>query len=200
MPRPARFSVDDLLDAALATFARDGAAGLTMAAVARQAEAPSGSLYHRFAGRDELVAALWLRTIERFQDEWVTALDAVEDPLDAADTATEVLFAWVDAHPAEARLLLTHHRDDLRTGPWEGEVRHRADLLAAQADHAITRLADALGRDPGEVVYAVAAVPLAAVRQSLRDGRSVPPGVRAAARRAVRAALAPGPPDQHHRR
>jgi AcrR family transcriptional regulator len=44
MPRPARFTLDELLDAAAALLAADGASAVTMSAVARAADAPSGSM------------------------------------------------------------------------------------------------------------------------------------------------------------
>ena len=48
MPRPAIFTLDELLDAAAALLAADGPSAVTMSAVARAAGAPSGSMYHRF--------------------------------------------------------------------------------------------------------------------------------------------------------
>ena len=58
MPRPARFTLDELLDAAAALLAADGPAAVTMSAVARAAHAPSGSMYHRFPTRAALCGEL----------------------------------------------------------------------------------------------------------------------------------------------
>ena len=66
MPRPASFTLDELLDAAAALLAADGPAAVTMSAVARAAGAPSGSMYHRFPTRAALCGELWIRTEERF--------------------------------------------------------------------------------------------------------------------------------------
>ncbi|MEJ7734392.1 MAG: TetR family transcriptional regulator [Polyangiaceae bacterium] len=46
--RPAKFDREELLDAALALVAEGGPAALTLAALARAAGAPTGSIYHRF--------------------------------------------------------------------------------------------------------------------------------------------------------
>ena len=54
MPRPAIFTLDELLDAAAALLAADGPSAVTMSAVARAAGAPSGSMYHRFPTRAAL--------------------------------------------------------------------------------------------------------------------------------------------------
>ena len=66
MPRPARFTLDELLDAAAALLAADGPSAVTMSAVARAAHAPSGSMYHRFPTRAALCGELWIRTERRF--------------------------------------------------------------------------------------------------------------------------------------
>jgi AcrR family transcriptional regulator len=76
MPRPARFDADELLDHAVALTAAEGPAAVTMARVARAAGAPSGSVYYRFPSRAELLAALWLRTVGRFQDGFLEAIEA----------------------------------------------------------------------------------------------------------------------------
>ncbi|MCG7527704.1 TetR/AcrR family transcriptional regulator, partial [Streptomyces sp. OfavH-34-F] len=76
MARPPRFSTEQLLDAAVPLAAASGPAGVTMSAVAQATGAPSGSVYHRFPGRDALLAEVWLRTVERFQDGWFAAVDA----------------------------------------------------------------------------------------------------------------------------
>src|SRR5690606_14827873 len=105
MGRPPRHDVDRLLDAAAALVAEGGPGAATMTAVARAASAPSGSVYHRFPGRPALLAALWLRTVERFQQGFLAALDT-DPPAQAAPAAARHVVAWCRAHPNEARILL----------------------------------------------------------------------------------------------
>ena len=62
MARPAKFSLDDLLDAAGRVLLEKGR-DITMAQIADAAGAPTGSVYHRFASREELLIRLWLRSI-----------------------------------------------------------------------------------------------------------------------------------------
>ena len=49
-------------------------AAATVSRIATSVGAPVGSVYHRFASRDVLMAELWLRTITRFQDGYLAAL------------------------------------------------------------------------------------------------------------------------------
>ena len=63
MARPAKFSLDDLLDAAGRVLLEKGR-DITMAQIADAAGAPTGSVYHRFASREELLIRLWLRSIK----------------------------------------------------------------------------------------------------------------------------------------
>ena len=75
MARPARFTEQDLLRAATEVAAERGPAGATVAAIAKAAGAPTGSLYYRFASRDLLLGRLWLELIGRFQAGWIEALE-----------------------------------------------------------------------------------------------------------------------------
>jgi len=68
MSRPAKFSHSDIVDATARLAARDGPARATMASIAAELRAPTGSLYHRFASRDILLGEVvpLLDLIERF--------------------------------------------------------------------------------------------------------------------------------------
>lgn len=66
MARPARFTDDDILDAALVCVAVNGP-NISIADISRQLDGPVGSIYHRFASRDVLMVRLWLRSVQRFQ-------------------------------------------------------------------------------------------------------------------------------------
>lgn len=78
MARPAKFTVDQILDAATTVVGRVGAAA-TIAQVAQQLGAPVGSLYYRFASREDLMISLWVRSIRRFHEGLVVAA-AEPDP------------------------------------------------------------------------------------------------------------------------
>lgn len=177
MARPPRFDLDQLLDAAVRLAAASGPGGVTMSAVAKGVDAPSGSVYHRFAGRTVLLAEVWLRTVERFQEGWFAALEGEADPRRAGSAAARHVVAWSRAHPEEAALLLYGARDFGRT-EWSGEHAERADRGHQRVRAAVTSLAAALGAtEPAareRVSLAVIDLPLSLVRRHLRAGEALP--------------------------
>ncbi|MFI5912568.1 helix-turn-helix domain-containing protein [Dactylosporangium sp. NPDC051541] len=164
MGRPARHDADSLLDAAVRLVAAGGPKALTMAAVARAAGGPSGSVYHRFAGRPSLAAALWLRTVERFQAGFFAALAAGRP----AGAARHVV-AWCREHPGEANVLL-YRADDFDREHWSDEERAALDAMNRRAVHALRDL----GGDFDKVVLALVDLPSALVRRHLRAGGEIP--------------------------
>lgn len=172
MGRPAKFTEDDILAAALALAAGSGPAAVTMTAIATRLQAPTGSLYHRFASRDLLLASLWIRSTLRFQRGFIDALDA--DDVQAAALHTP---RWCRQHLAEARILLLYRRQDL-IAAWPAE-------LGAELDQLNSRLSDALGafvaRHPGldleRLIFVTVDTPYGAVRRHLLADRPPPPQV-----------------------
>ncbi|MBQ1124340.1 TetR/AcrR family transcriptional regulator [Streptomyces sp. B15] len=177
MARPPRFDTDQLLDAAVRLAASFGPAGVTMAAVAKEAGAPSGSLYHRFAGRSALLAEVWLRTVERFQDSYARVLAAHDDAREAGRAAARHVVAWSRAHPEETRLLLYGPGDFGREG-WAQEYRSRAERGNRRIFGELDSLAATLGVQDTEAVerltLALVDLPLSVVRRHLREGGTLP--------------------------
>ncbi|MFD7234518.1 TetR/AcrR family transcriptional regulator [Streptomyces syringium] len=177
MARPPRFNLDQLLDAAVRLAAASGPAGVTMSAVAKEVGAPSGSVYHRFAGRTVLLAEVWLRTVEHFQEGWFAALEGETDPRRAGSAAARHVLAWSRAHPQEAALLLYGARDFGRA-EWPGEQADRADRGHRRVRDAVAGLATALGATDTaareRVSLAVIDLPLSLVRRHLRAGEALP--------------------------
>jgi AcrR family transcriptional regulator len=195
MGRPARFDADQLLDDALALAAEGGPEAVTMAAVAQRAGAPSGSLYHRFAGRPALLAALWLRTVADFQAGYLAALedDGVQ-PREAAVAAARLVVAYSRAHPDAAAVLL-QGATAFGAADWPAAALETARGHARDVDEAVRRLAGRLGLRGAEgrerVTLAVVDVPYAVVRRHLRAAGSVPPRAERQVAAAVAAILAP---------
>jgi AcrR family transcriptional regulator len=148
-------------------------------------------VYHRFGSRDQLAAALWMRTVERFDAEVVSVLAAPGDPTEVAVLAARAMVGWTEANPIDALILSMFRREDLIGG----ELGDRATALGRRQAAAISSLADRLGREPDEVAFAVAGIPMAAVRGPIERRSPIPSWVADAVERAVRAALAgPAPP------
>ncbi|WP_242906781.1 TetR family transcriptional regulator [Actinomadura terrae] len=173
MGRPPRHDVGRLLDVAV-ELAADGPGRVTVAAVARAAGAPSGSVYHRFEGLPALRAALWLRTVERFQAGFLDALRG-EPPERAAGEAARHVVAWSRAHPAEARVLL-HGRSALDEDGWPERDRARLGETDRRVGAAVRDLAGRLGVEEERAAVAVIDLPYAIVRRHLLGGGTIAPG------------------------
>jgi AcrR family transcriptional regulator len=157
--RPAKFTHDQLLDAARDAVALHGRAA-TLGQVCAIVGAPTGSVYHRFPTRDHLFVALWLRAVRRFH---VGLLDAAALPDVHGALAAAVLHIprYCREHPAEA-LALTLYRQQVlaRTAPADlaDDVRTVNDRIAAAT-------ADLCRRRYGTVSEHLLTVVTTAVRQ-----------------------------------
>jgi AcrR family transcriptional regulator len=163
----AKFTQMDFLSAAMAIVSTHGPASVTIASITGLLKAPTGSFYHRFASRNVLLGALWLRTVLSFQEGISAALDAGDGLRAALHTP-----AWVRAHLEEARLLLLYDRNDFVQGEWPEELRERVAEMTQRMEGGAQRRARVIfGHDgPTEVRLAqflITEVPVAAVRQHL---------------------------------
>ena len=165
MGRRAKFSEDQILDAALAVTAEGGPGSATIGAIAGRLGAPSGSLYHRFGSRDLLMATLWTRTVRRFQRGFVAALAAGD-----AEGAALHTPRWCRAHPDETAVLLLYRRQDLAAA-WPAELAGDLDALNAEVSDALDSFPGA-GRE--RLAFATVDVPYGAVRRYLAAGRPPP--------------------------
>nr|WSX47812.1 TetR/AcrR family transcriptional regulator [Streptomyces sp. NBC_00974] len=178
MARPPRFDTDQLLDAAVHLAAAGGPAAVTMSAVAQAVGAPSGSVYHRFAGRTALLAEVWLRTVESFQQGYVAVLDGEPDPRRAARAGSRYVVGWSRENPEKAALLL-YGAADFGRADWSAEHAARADSGNGRVFAVLGGLAEALGATDEQakerVTVALVDLPLSVVRRYLRAGTPLPP-------------------------
>ena len=183
MPRPARYSVDALLDAAAALLAADGPAAVTMSAVARAVGAPSGSVYHRFPTRAALCGGLWLRTEERFQGGFTDALASPGDVGGASEAtggvtarcvaAARFTVQWCRTHPDEAQVLLAG-ADALGRSEWPDSATKRRDEVHRTLQRALDGIRDEIDVDPDRLRAALMDVPYAVVRRYLVARQTIP--------------------------
>ena len=89
---------------------------LTIAAVADAAGTPVGSIYHRYASRDDILAALWLELVEEFQARFLAHARARRLRWRRGWPRSRFVCRWVRRHPREARLMLLHRREDFAAG------------------------------------------------------------------------------------
>jgi len=197
MGRPAKYTEDQILDSALAAMAAGGDPGTTtVAAIAAGLGAPIGSIYHRFASRELLLAHLWTRTVREFQHGFLAAL--TDDDLDtAADDAALHVVRWSREHLPQAQLLVLHRREALAARWPEGLGGQLAELNksveSALKDYARWRYGRAGAAEQQRVVFALVDVPAAAVRRFLLKGLPPPPSVEHLVTAASRCVLAARP-------
>jgi AcrR family transcriptional regulator len=183
MPRPALYDADELMDAARGLILERGPRSAGIREIARRSGAPSGSLYHRFGSRDNLVGITWLRAVRRFQSGF---LDALADEI--PERAVERAIAWsVDyalSEPADTRLLLSHGRRDLLDGNPGAHLAAQIALVNEELEQAVCALARRLfgaltARNVERVTYAVIDLPSAVLRRHVLAGtlsrRAIPP-------------------------
>jgi AcrR family transcriptional regulator len=174
MGRPARHARSTILDCAKRVSAEVGPQNLTIAAVAERAGAPVGSIYHRYASRHEILAAVWLDLVEQFQGRFLASLEG-SDPAAAAVAAVRYTCSWVRHHPREARLMLLHRREDFAAAHWPQSYRRRAEKLAAEAGESLRRYTvRLLGRCRAQelriVRFILVDLPTAALKRDIEAG------------------------------
>jgi AcrR family transcriptional regulator len=186
----AKFNQADFLTAAMTIAAERGPAAVTVASVVQLLNAPTGSFYHRFASRNVLLGALWLRTVLDFQQGLTAALDA-GDGLRAALHTPQ----WAREHPEQGRLLLLYDRADFVQGEWPEELRERvAEMNERMEAGSLRRARVVFGEDGPEeqrlAQFLIATVPVAAIRQDLLRREPPPPLVDQLIRTTYRAVVA----------
>jgi AcrR family transcriptional regulator len=168
---PRKHETDAILDAARALVLAEGPRAAGVAAIAKASGAPVGTLYHRFGNRDGILAATWLRALDRFQSLAVAA--SADSAVEAAVAMALSSIEFARGFPGDARLLLTVRPQDLvdadggalvtaitsRNAPLIERLRQLARELYGVDDR---RSLDALQR-------AVVDLPYAAVRRHVAD-------------------------------
>lgn len=195
MGRTARYSDESILHAALALVSEDDAHGTTAVAIASRLGAPSGSIYHRFASRDLILARLWIRTVKRFQEGFLRAV-GLHDPTEAAEAVVTHTLAWSIEHRNEARVLTMYRREDL-IALWPDELSEELSTLNDQVKHAVLafterRFGTVTDETAGLARFAVIGLPYAAARQAILDDKPPAPWLREAVTAAALAALSRG--------
>lgn len=169
MARPATHTPEAFLDCAVELFAERGARAVTMAAVAKAAKAPSGSVYHRFRDRPALLAALWLRAVSAFGEAFLDQLGEVPTPADAVETAAWMI-EWCRRHPRDA-VVLNAGRSAFSPESWTADATSVLETVENARDRAVRgrleQVAQAGGRPVDEVIFAVVEMPLVVVRRHL---------------------------------
>jgi AcrR family transcriptional regulator len=172
MAPPRKHETDVILDAARALVLEGGPRAASVAAIAKSSGAPAGTLYHRFGNRDGILAAAWLRALERFQSRAMAA-DS-DTPADTAVAMAVAAISFARDLPEDARLLLTIRPTDLLDEEPDAKFQETVAAMNAPLTERVGVLARKLyGRKDSRSVDAVARaivdLPYAVVRRHARD-------------------------------
>lgn len=194
MGRTAKFARKDLALAALRLAADRGPQAVTIAAIAAETGAPTGSIYHRYSSREELLAEIWMDVVESFQAGFIERLAEAAD-VEGAVAAAIYMAEWVREHALEARLLLLHRRQDFVAGEWPASLVERAAALEPAMGMALSAFAKrALQRSDRDLVarlrFALLDAPYGGIKPYVQAGKPVPRVLDELVAATVRAVLA----------
>jgi AcrR family transcriptional regulator len=168
MPHPVKHSTDVMLDAVRALILSGGPAAASARAVCLATGASSGSVYHRFPRRDDLVAAAWLRAQDRFLSAYLAALDPPD--VQGGIRAAVTVLTWCRSEPDDAALLLRHALRDLLRGDVSPALGERWQASQNTLREALLAVADGTGQRPRDIVLALVDLPYTVARSALRAG------------------------------
>lgn len=174
MAPPRKHATDAILDATRSLVLAEGPRAASVAAIAEASGAPAGTLYHRFGSRNGVLAAAWLRALERFQTRAMAA-DG-DTPLTSAVAMAASVVTFARELPQDAQLLLTLRPSDLLDG--EPDIAFK-ETLASMNGPLRARLAGlarqlygkADSRSVEAVTRAVVDLPYGVVRRHAFDNR-----------------------------
>ncbi|MFD4369183.1 TetR/AcrR family transcriptional regulator [Rhodococcus sp. NPDC058521] len=176
MGRKPLYDENTLLDAAVQLVREGGPAAVTMSAVARGAGAPSGSVYHRFAERPQLLGALWLRSLTRFHEVFLGAIEG-GDAREGLVRGARAVVAWCGDHRGDAEIL-SFGPESFGYSDWDRQARAALDEANERLVEGLRRAGERMGavtkRDFEGITIAVVDVPYASVRRYLRGDAPMP--------------------------
>ena len=193
MGRPQLYSEQAILDAARSLVLDGGARAATLNAIAQASGAPKGSIYHRFASLNELLAVMWIRAVRRSQQAFIAALEE-PDAMSAAIAAALSLHDFAQREPADARLLASLRREDLIDNVDTPQLKGELAALNQPLQDALAELARRLFKEAApdareRTACAVIDLPIGAIRRHLIAAAPLPNTLRPQLSAAVRAAL-----------
>lgn len=193
VPRPRLHPTETMLDAARDLLLAEGSPSATMEAIAAASGAPTGTLYHRFGSRDELIAKLWMRAVYRSQASFVAAMER-DDAREAALAAAMSIIDFCEEHPDDAQLLAAFRREDLIRALPDGPLAEELHVLNRPVKRAVVQLAQRLYRKRSRAaldrtLLAVFDLPYGAARRHLLMKTPLPTYLRTDLGRAVAAVI-----------
>lgn len=177
MARTQKFQSEQMLEATRELVVRLGPGEVTIGKIAAALGAPTGSIYHRFSSRDELLGQVWLNTAARYQAAYHAVLSD-GDPIAAAFASVRFVLDRARREPDESRLLMLHRREDFLDQAWPKAMQDEARRLDEEARRYFLDFGKRLmlpgasdHRALAGLRYALIDLPLAAIIPALRRGK-----------------------------
>lgn len=102
-----------ILEAALECFSRQGFSATTIADVRRRSGASVGSIYHHFASKEELAAALHVEAVSRYQTGLAAAIEATPTAREGVAAAVTYHLRWIVANESLARYMVARQEREV---------------------------------------------------------------------------------------
>lgn len=96
---------DQILDAALLLFTESGFTATSVSAVRQEAGVSNGSFFHAFSSKEELGAALYLRSLESYHAHIIQSLDTNAGAAEGIASIVRAHVAWVVEESQQAQFL-----------------------------------------------------------------------------------------------
>lgn len=148
-----------IVDVARAHFQRHGVAGASMSAIAREADVTRALIYHYFAGKEALVAAVLRDEADRLLE--ATAVDATMAPRENLRRALSAYFDHFDASSGVIRDLYA---------PGQASADMTSPIVAANHDVQVERIIAATGCSESPTTRVIVGAWLAFVEHLARHG------------------------------
>jgi AcrR family transcriptional regulator len=117
MPKTARPATDkrrqEILTAALEAFSERGYDATTLGEIRARSGASVGSIYHLFAGKEEIASAVYVEGLRGYQGGFIERMAAEPSAEGAVRVSVTYYLAWVEDNEKLARFLLTMRRTEL---------------------------------------------------------------------------------------
>lgn len=98
-------------DSTMNLIVRNGYSGITIAAIASEAQVSAGYLYRHFKGKDELISSLVLENFETLQSTVSRLLEESGDITTVVQYYFRALFEIANTDPTKARFICILYRD-----------------------------------------------------------------------------------------
>jgi TetR/AcrR family transcriptional regulator, cholesterol catabolism regulator len=120
----------EILAVAADLFAKNGFERTTVREIGEAAGILSGSLYHHFKSKDEILEEIFNAYFDELDERWSEILESIDGPASQFEAMLRELVLAVDRHPGAARMLTQEWSNLLHVGKLQARwKRLEADWL-----------------------------------------------------------------------